>query len=99
MLVVPARAAWGRGDHAAELVVDALDLIAFAFLPRVHAVPLRPGVGVALAGQADEHRRRGVRMRLGVAPHLVLADPEIELVVGHEGLDAAPTGRAPVVER
>ena len=99
MLVIPARAARRRRHHADRLVVDALDLARFAVLPRRHAVPLRPGVGVALALEADEHRGRGVRVRLGIAAVLVLADPEIERVAGHERLDAAEAGRAAVVER
>ena len=38
-------------------------------------------------------------MRLGIAAGLVLADPEIEAVAGHERLDAAVAGRAAVIER
>ena len=38
-------------------------------------------------------------MRLGIASGLVLADPEIERIAGHERLDAPPARRAPVVER
>ena len=36
---------------------------------------------------ADEHGRRAVGVALGVFSGLVLAEPEIELVAGHEGLD------------
>ena len=38
-------------------------------------------------------------MRLGIAAVLVLADPEIEAIAGHERLDPAVAGRAAVVER
>ena len=99
MLVEPARAAGRRRHHAERLVVDALDLLGLAVLPRRHAVPLRPGVGVAVALQADQHGGRGVGVRLGIAADLVLADPQIEGVAGHERLDAAPADRAAVVER
>ena len=37
-------------------------------------------------------------MSLGIAPGLVLADPQIEAVAGHERLDPAVAGRAAVVE-
>src|SRR5262245_13434760 len=99
MLVVPARAARRRRHHADGLVVDALDLVGMAVLPGRDAVAFGPGIGIALALEADQHRRRRVRMRLGIAAVLVLADPEIERVAGHERLDPAPAGRAPVVER
>src|SRR5262249_32959166 len=62
MLVEPARAA-GRGrDHADRLVVDALDLVLLAVLPRIDAAPLGPRIGVALALDADQHRGRSVRV-------------------------------------
>ena len=38
-------------------------------------------------------------MRLGVTALLVLADPEVKAVVGHEGLDPTPAHRAAVVQR
>ena len=38
-------------------------------------------------------------MRLGIAAVLVLADPEIKGIAGHERLDPPPTRRAPIVER
>ncbi len=38
-------------------------------------------------------------MGFGIAAVLVLADPQIERVAGHERLDAAPARRAAVVER
>src|SRR5947209_7810049 len=41
----------------------------------------------------------GMCMRLGVASVLVLGDPQVERVAGHERLDPAVAGRAPVVER
>src|SRR3979409_1508654 len=53
MLVVPARAARRRRHHADRLVVDALELVGMAVLPRGHAVAFRPRVGIALALQAD----------------------------------------------
>src|SRR5262249_61065767 len=80
MLVVPARAARRRRHHAHRLVVDALDLVGMAVLPRGDAVALGPSISVALALQADQHRRRSMRVRLGVAAVLVLADPKIERV-------------------
>src|SRR6185437_15508007 len=67
VLVVPACAAWRRRDEANRLVVDALDLVLMSVRPRIDAAPLRPGVGVALALDADQHRRAGVCVRLGVA--------------------------------
>jgi len=57
-----------------------------------------PGVDVALAGEADEHRAGAVVVRLGVAAVLVLADEEVEAAGGHVRLDA-PVERALVVER
>src|SRR5258705_1991419 len=94
MLVVPARAARRGGDHADRLVVEAAHLVGMPVLPGCLAQALGPGIGVALALQADQDRRRGVRMRLRVAAVLVLADPEVEAVVGHERLDAAIAQRA-----
>src|SRR5204863_55264 len=67
VLVVPARAA-GRGAHHPDrLVVDALHFVHAAVLPRRDAQPLGPGIGVALALDADEHRGRGVDVSLRVA--------------------------------
>src|SRR4051812_47089634 len=99
MLVVPARPSRGRRDHAHRLVIDALDLPLLAVLPGVDAEPLGPGVSVAFALETDQDGRTGMRMGFRVAAILVLADPEIERVAGHEGLDAPPAGRAAVVER
>src|SRR4051812_17105718 len=78
MMMLPPRAAGCRRDHADGLVIDALDLILVTILPRCYAQALGPSVGVALALDADEDGGRGVRMRFGIAPVLVLADPEIE---------------------
>src|SRR5580704_7562710 len=72
VLVVPARPAGCRRDEADRLVVDALDEMALAVLPRIDAGMLRPRVGVALALDADEDGGRGVGVRLGVATVLVL---------------------------
>ena len=99
MLVIPARPAGRRRHHADRLVIDALDLIALAVLPRREAELFRPRVSVAFAFYADENRSRGVRMRLGIMAVLVLADPQIKGVAGHERLDAAPARRTAVVER
>jgi hypothetical protein len=49
------RAPAGRAETRADrLIVDALDLVLMAVLPRSDAEPFRPGVGVALALDADE---------------------------------------------
>src|SRR5208282_5060860 len=77
MLVVPARAARRCRNHADRLVIDALHLVCLAVLPRRQTGALGPGVGVPLTLEADQHRRRGVRVRLGIAAVLVLADPQI----------------------
>src|SRR5215472_13403368 len=98
VLVEPARAAGCRRHHADRLVVDPLDLVLLAVLPRRDAEAFRPSVSVALALDADQHRGRGVGMRLGVAAVLMLADPQIEGVAGHERLDPAEAGGAAVVE-
>src|SRR5581483_9877283 len=87
MLVEPVAAHRGGRDEADRLVIDALHLVGLARLPRVLTDRSRPGVAVALAGQADEHRRRGMRMRLGVAAGLMLADPGIEAIARHRRLD------------
>src|SRR5262249_11976669 len=50
-------AAIGRGgDHADRLIVLPVNLIALAVLPRRHPDRPRPGIGVALAFDADQHR-------------------------------------------
>src|SRR5262245_2099484 len=92
MLVEPAGAAGRCRDHADRLVIDALDLGGLAVLPRRHAGALRPRIGVALALEADENGGRRVGVRLGIAAVLVLADPQIKHVAGHERLDAAEAG-------
>src|SRR5437899_12511125 len=98
MLVVPAWAAGRRRHHADRLVVDALYFVHVAVLPRRDADPLGPRIRIALALDADKHGGRGMRMSLRVAAVLVLADPEIEAVVGHERLDAPPSRGASVVQ-
>src|SRR6266851_4753667 len=99
MLVVPARATRRRRDEANRLVVDPLDEVRLAIAPRRNAGMFRPRVGVPLALYADEHGRGGVGVGFGIAAVLVLADPQIERIAGHERLDAAPARRAAVVER
>src|SRR6185369_13884986 len=96
--VKPVAAHRRRADEPDGLVVLPSHLVALAVLPRLLAEMRRPRVGVAFARQADEYRGRAVRVRLGVAAVLVLADPEIKTVAGHVRLDAAITGRAAVVE-
>ena len=87
------------GDHAAIFVVLPLHLVGKAILPRRGAETGRPCVGVALALQADQDRRRGMGMRLGITPRLVLADPQVEAVARHMRLHAAVAGGAAIVER
>src|SRR5262249_49934384 len=60
MLMIPARAARRRRHHPNRLVIHALDLIGFTVLPRRDAEMLGPGIGVAFAFDADQHRRRSV---------------------------------------
>src|SRR5262249_35386917 len=90
VLVIPPRPAGGRRHHSHRFVVDALDLVAMALLPRRDAVALRPDSGVALGIEADQRGGRRVRVRLGIAAVLVLPDPQIKRVAGHERLDATP---------
>src|SRR3984893_328813 len=78
MLVIPARAARRRRHHPDRLVIDPLDLVGMPILPGGDAVSFRPGIGITLACQADQHSSRRVRMGLGIPPVLVLPDPEIE---------------------
>src|SRR5262249_6902147 len=99
MLVKPARPAGRRRYHADRLVIDALDLVPLAVLPRRKPEMLWPGIGVALVLDADQHRRRSVRVRFGIVPVLVLTDPKIKCIAGHERLDATPARRAAVIER
>src|SRR5262249_5857334 len=81
MLVEPVTGHGRRRPQADRLVVLPQHLVGPAVLPRRGAERLRPRVGVALALDAHEHRRRGVLVRLGVAAGLVLADPHVEAVV------------------
>src|SRR5262249_15919544 len=99
MLVEPVAAHRRSRYHADRLIVLTEHLVGAAVLPGCHGERIRPGIGVALAFDADEHGRRSVLVRLGIAAALVLADPQIEAVAGHRRLDAAVAGRAPVVER
>src|SRR3984957_2558693 len=99
MLVIPARAARRRRHHADRLIVDAFDFVHLAVLPRRQTEALGPSVGVALALDADQHRRRSVSVGLRVVAVLVLADPQIERIAGHERLDPTPARRAAIVER
>src|SRR5262249_60254003 len=81
-----------RPHRTDRLVILPQDLFSLAVLPGRGAERLRPGVGVALALDADEHGRRLMLVRLGIAAGLMLADPDIEAVVGHLRLDAAIAG-------
>src|SRR5262249_14585965 len=95
MLGAPA-AAHGRGrDQADRLVLLAQDLVRLASVPGGRAERLRPRVGVAFAFDADQHGGGGVLMRFRIAAGLVLADPEVKAIAGHERLDPAETGPAP----
>src|SRR5262249_57165931 len=73
--------------------------VGLAVPPRRDAERLGPGVGVALALDADEHGRGGVLVGFRVAPGLVLADPQVEAIATHGRLDAAVAGRAAGVRR
>src|SRR5215203_6665052 len=99
MLMEPARATWSRRHHPDRLIVDTLDQVGLAVLPWRDARVLGPGVGVALPPQTNQHRRGGVRVSLGIAAVLVLGDPEVERVAGHERLHPAIAGRAAVIQR
>src|SRR5262245_60765991 len=99
MLMEPVAAHRRGRDQTDRLVVLAQHLVDLAVPPRRGAERFRPGIGVALALDADQHGGRGVLVRLGIAAGLVLADPQIEAVAGHERLDPAVAGRAAVVER
>src|SRR5262249_24483695 len=84
---LPGAAARRRRDQPDRLVVLAPHLVGLAVPPRRGAERFRPGIGVALALDADQHGGGGVLVRLGIAAGLVLADPQIEAVAGHERLD------------
>src|SRR5262249_13189718 len=75
VLVEPVARHRRRRDETDRLIVLAEHLVGLAVFPRRGAERFRPRVGVALALDADEHRRRLVLVRLGVAAGLVLADP------------------------
>src|ERR1051326_1856957 len=94
MLVIPVAAHRRGGDEPDRLVILPLDEFGLAVLPRRGAERFRPCVGVAPALDADQDRRRGVLVRLGIAAGLVLADPQIKAVLGHRRLDAAGAGRS-----
>src|SRR3954452_11505549 len=99
MLMEPVARHRRRRDKTDRLVVLAQDLVGLAILPGRRAERFWPRVGVAPAFDADEHRCRLMFVRLGITAGLVLADPDIEAVVGHLRLDAAIARRAAVVER
>src|SRR5580692_10659817 len=94
MLVVPVAAHRRGRDQTDRLVILAQNFIRLAVLPRRGAEHFRPRIGVALAFDADEHGGGGVLVRLGIAAGLVLADPQIETVLGHRRLDPPIAGRA-----
>src|SRR5262249_3924103 len=98
-LVDPVAAHGRRRDQPDRLVVLAQHLVGLAVPPRRGAERFRPGIGVALALDADQDGGGGVLVRLGIAAGLVLADPQIEAVGGHERLDPAVAGRAAGVGR
>src|SRR5262249_22913684 len=93
MLVEPVAAHRRGRDHTDRLVALTKPLVGVAVPPRRGAERFRPGIGVALALDADQHGGGGVLVRLGIAAGLVLADPQIEAVAGHERLDPAVAGR------
>src|SRR5262249_58609223 len=64
MRMEPVAAIGRSGDEANRLVILPINLIALAVLPRRHPVRPRPSVGVALAFDADQHRRGQVRVGL-----------------------------------
>ena len=85
MLVIPARATGSGGNHAPWFIVDPFDLVLFAVFPWRGSEMFGPGMSVALAFNADQNCRRGVRMGFGVAPILVLTDPKVKRVVVMKG--------------
>ena len=87
------------GDKADRLVIDPLHKMRLAVLPRIEAGMLGPSVRVALALDADEHGRRCVSMRLGVAAILMLADgPAVTDVLVKGGVAQAMRRGALVVD-
>src|SRR5262249_15513551 len=99
MLMEPVAAHRRGRDQTDRLVVLAQHLVGLAVPPRRGAERFRPGIGVALALDADQHGGPGVLVLPCIATGLVLADPQREAVAGHERLDPAVAGRAAVVER
>src|SRR5882672_5064266 len=75
MLMEPIAAHGRGGDKTHRLVVLAQHLVGFAVPPRRDAERVRPSVRIALAFDADQHRRRGVLVRLRIAPGFMLSDP------------------------
>src|SRR5262249_26475714 len=78
MLVEPVAAHRRGRDQTDRLVVLAQHLVGLAVPPRRGAERFRPGIGVALALDADQHGGGGVLVRLGIAAGLVPAHPPIE---------------------
>src|SRR5215218_11462163 len=98
MRMVPLATIGRGGNESDRFVILPVDVLRLAILPWSHAVAARPSISVALALEADENGGRHVRVRLRVAPGLVLADEAVEHVVGHAWLNPQVAGRAPVIE-
>src|SRR5207237_2951621 len=88
----------GGGDKPHRLVILAKYLIRLAVLPRRHPDRPRPGIGVALAPQTDEHRGRQVRVAIRIPAGFVLPDKTVEYIVRHIRLDAQIAGGTAVIE-
>src|SRR5215470_2276907 len=91
MLMKPACATGRRRHHADRLVIDAFDVVALAILPGREPQMLRPGVSVAFAFDADQHRRGRMCVRLRIVTVLVLPDPKVKSISSHERFDTPPT--------
>src|ERR1700757_2932930 len=92
-------AAIGRGgDEADWLVILPVNLIALAVLPGRHPDRPRPGIGVALAFDADQYRRGHVRVGLRITAGNVLTDKPIEHVACHIRFHPLVSRRAAVIE-
>src|SRR5258707_7711891 len=87
-----------RGDEAYVLIVLAENFLFLAVAPRRHADRSRPTVGVALAFDANQHRRRIVCVGLGVAAGHMFADESVEHVAGKLGLHPLVAGRTAGIE-